>query len=158
MSRIPPMRLVCATAFAFVMATSSIAGQTRVRVEFTAAGECVISTESAAGRAKVKYARRTPELRCEVTALAKPPAGESFELEVVLPAGSARPSGEFPRLRWDERDGRWTGVTRLPAPPAFVRLPPERGSGAWRARALDMTVLAATVLAVVWSVVRGRAS
>jgi hypothetical protein len=152
------MHIRTIAALAFVLSSTTLLARTRVRVEFTAAGECVVSTESAAGRAKVKYARRTPELRCEVTALAKPPAGENFELEVVLPAGSARPSGEFPRLRWDERDGRWTGVTRLPAPPAFVRLPPERGSGAWRARALDMTVLAATVLAVVWSVVRGRAS
>ncbi len=153
------MHVISIACLAFVLSSTTLLAQTRVRVEFTAAGECIVSTASAVGRAKVKYARRTPEWRCEVTALAKPPAGERFELEVVLPEGSARPSGEFPRLSWSERDGRWTGVASLPAPPAFVRLPAAgQGLDRWRSQMLDVTVLAATILAIAWSVVRGRRS
>jgi len=126
--------------------------QTSIRVEFTAAGECAVTTGGPSGRANVRYPRRTPELRCVVPSPREP--GE-VDLEVVLPPGAARPSGEFPRLAWSERDGRWVGAARLPAPPGFVRVP-DADAGR-RARTLDLLVIAGAVLGALWAVAKGRA-
>lgn len=131
---------------------SSARAQTSIRVEFTAAGECAVTTGGPSGRANVKYPRRTPELRCVVPSTRAPGV---VDLEVVLPPGAARPSGEFPRLAWSERDGRWVGVARLPAPPGFVRVP-DAGAGL-RTPLLDLLVIAGAVLGALWAVGRGRA-
>lgn len=131
------------------------AEQTRIRVEFAPGGDCIVSVVGARGRASVTYPRRTAEWRCAVPALADTAGGgASVVLEVWLPGGAARPVGEFPRLAWARRDGRWVGAARLAAPPAFVRVPTP-GRAAWW-RAVDLAVLAAALAAGLWSVIRGR--
>jgi hypothetical protein len=132
------------------------AAQVSVRVEFAPGGECRVEVGGASGRARVNYPRRTAELRCAVPALAGPVGPDGVEVTVLLPPGWRRPSGEFPRMQWTLAEGRWVGRARVPATPAFVRIPP---GGAWaglRARALDVAVVAAALLAVVWAVVRER--
>ncbi len=128
--------------------------QTHVRVEFTAAGECAVTTTGPAGHANVRYPRRTAEMKCVVPTTVKPGA---VALEVVLPPGAARPSGEFPRLDWTDAGGRWVGTASLPAPPAFVRIP-DPATGGRLARLLDLLVLAGAAVGAVWAVARGRAS
>ena len=140
-----------------VLAPGAALAETRIRVEFKADDECAVSTTAGNGRASVTYPRRTTEMRCVVPALAEATGGE-VNLEVVLPPGQGRPVDAFPRLDWAERDGRWIGTGRLDGVPAFVRIAPDWGLQRWRTRALDLTVLAATMLAIGWSIIRGRAS
>ena len=140
-----------------LLSPSSVAAQTRIRVEFKPDDECAVSTTAENGRASVTYPRRTTEMRCVVPSLAQAPAGD-VELEVVLLPGRGRPVDAFPRLDWAERDGRWIGTGRLDGVPAFVRIAPDWGFQRWRSVALDVTVVAATALAILWSIVRGRAS
>lgn len=137
--------------------SSAVPAQTRLRVEFKPDDECAVSTTAGNGRASVTYPRRTTEMRCVVPSLAQAPAGD-VELEVVLLPGQGRPVDSFPRLDWAERDGRWIGTGRLDGVPAFVRIAPDWGLQRWRTLALDVTVVAATALAILWSVVRGRAA
>jgi hypothetical protein len=139
-----------------LLLSPSLLSQTRVRVEFSPNGDCIVTASGPHGRANVTYPRRTAELRCAVPALSQTPGPEGVMLEVALPPGLGRPSGEFPRLEWRERDGRWVGAAALDGSPAFVRIPPPSGPGRSRGRMLDVIMLAATVLAVAWSVVRGR--
>ena len=131
--------------------------ETRIHVEFTPDDDCVVSTTAGSSRASVTYPRRTTEMRCAVPALAEATGGE-VDLEVVLAPGQGRPVDSFPRLAWSERDGRWVGTGRLDGAPAFVRIAPDWGLHRWRTRALDLTVLMATLTAIVWSIVRGRES
>lgn len=131
------------------------AAEVRLSVEFTEAGECLVSGAGGGYRSTLKYPRRTAEMRCAVPAA---PGAEPVVLEVRLPPGLARPSGEFPQLAWAERDGRWVGTARLPGPPAFVRVTGPSGRGAWLERVLDALVVVATAVAILWSLIRGRRS
>lgn len=140
-----------------VLSPSTVAAQTHIRVEFTPDGECAVSMTAGSGHASVTYPRRTTEMRCAVPTPAKAASGDVV-LEVVLPAGRGRPVDAFPRLEWAERDGHWIGTGRLDGAPAFVRIAPDWGLQRWRSMALDLTVLAATIIAIVWSIARGRAS
>jgi len=141
----------------FVLAQQTAFAETRIRVEFKPDDECAVSTTAANGRASVTYPRRTTEMRCAVPSFAQAPAGD-VELEVVLLPGQGRPVDAFPRLDWAERDGRWVGTGRLDGVPAFVRIAPDWGPQRWRTLALDVTVVAATALAILWSIIRGRTS
>ena len=143
---------------ALLVVLQSASAQTRIRVEFAADDQCVVSTSSGESRANMIYPRRTTELRCAVPSLSPASVSDEVELEVVLPPGRARPVDAFPRLEWTKRDGRWRGTGRLDGVPAFVRVAPDWGLRRWRAYALDLTVILATGLAIAWSVVRGRRS
>jgi hypothetical protein len=145
------------SAILLVLAPATALAETRIRVEFTLNDECAVSTTAGSGRASVTYPRRTTEMRCAVPTPADAASGDVV-LEVVLPAGQGRPVDAFPRLEWAERDGRWIGTGRLDGAPAFVRIAPDWGLQRWRTRALDLTVLAATIIAIVWSIARGRTS
>jgi hypothetical protein len=148
------VRLTCAFLVAVLAVAAAAGAQTRIRVEFTAAGECAVTTRGPGGHANVRYPRRTAEMKCVVPTTLKPGA---VDLEVVLPPGAPRPAGEFPRLDWAESDGRWVGTASLPAPPAFVRIP-DPVTGGRLAHWLDLLVLAGAGIGAVWAVARGRAS
>ncbi len=134
-----------------------VSAETRLRVEFTSDGGCVVSISGAGGRASVKYPRRTPDRRCAVPSLSRAPGAEGVAIEVILPAGEARPVDEFPRMdAWTMRAGQWVGTAQVDGLPAFVRVPPATALRLWRVRALDGGVLLAVALGIAWSVVRGR--
>jgi hypothetical protein len=79
-------------------------------------------------------------------------AQRSSPASVVLPQGEVPSGADFPRLAWTERDGHWVGSASLPAAPSFVRVP-RNGSGAARfARLLDWAALAATAIAILWTI------
>ena len=128
--------------------------QTRVRVEFTSEGDCRVSSTGPGFRGNVTYPRRTDARRCAIPAGAR---GEPVVLEVVLPAGTPRPAGEFPRMSWREVDGGWIGTAHLLAPPAFVRIPEGDDPSARLARVLDVAALVAAAIAILWSLAHGRA-
>jgi hypothetical protein len=131
----------------------SLTADTRLRVEFTDKGDCSVVTSGPTGRSAVRYPRQSAEWRCAVTSVRD--AGV-VDLEVVAPPGAGRPASSFPQLQWIEENGRWTGRSRVPSPPAFVRLVP---AGSARERWLDASVLAAAAIATIWSLAfaRGRA-
>ena len=142
-----------------VVVSQAVSAQTRLRVEFTSDRGCVVSTSGTAGRASVKYPRRTPDRRCAVPALSRAPGSEGVEIEAILPAGEPRPVDEFPRMdAWALRDEHWVGTARVDGLPAFVRVPPATSFRQWRVRALDGGVLLAVALGIAWSIVRGRAA
>jgi hypothetical protein len=126
-----------------------------INVEFLADGRCVVSVKGDESRPDPMAgapgrSSPTSEYRC---AMPSAPRGRPVELTVILP-GDETPSGAgFPRLAWAERDRRWIGTASLPAAPAFVRLPKSGSSAARRARLLDATALAATVVAIVWTII-----
>ncbi len=88
------------------------------------------------------------EFRCVVS----PPRSGPIRLSVVLPQGEAPSGAEFPRLAWTERDGSWIGSASLPAAPSFVRIPKNGSGAAGRARLLDWAALAATAIAILWTI------
>jgi hypothetical protein len=91
-------------------------------------------------------------MRCAVTAVG---GSEPVDLEIVAPPGAGRPASSFPRASWSEEQGRWIGRARLPSPPSFVRIVP---SGSSRETWLDIAVLAAAAVAMMWSLtIAGRA-
>ena len=126
-----------------------------IDVEFLADGRCVVSVkgdESRRDAVEGAPGRSSPasEYRC---AMPSAPRGRPVELTVTLP-GDETPSGAgFPRLAWAERDRRWIGTASLPAAPAFVRVAKSGSSAARRAQLLDATALAATVVAIVWTII-----
>lgn len=126
-----------------------------LRVEFTEAGDCLISGAGAASRSHLRYPRRSSDLRCTIPA---PAGSQAVSLEVVLPGATPRPSGEFPRLAWRAEGGRWIGTAELPATPAFVRVPAPGSHESALARLLDLLVVAAAALAIGWSLWHGRAT
>lgn len=143
---------------AFILAAPAAASAAiHVRVEFTADGKCAVDATGPEFRASVTYLRRADAdpsvLRCAIPGA---PAGQPVDLEVLLPGGQQRPVGEFPRLRWEERDGRWKGRARLPAAPAFVRVPPGASRDARTARLLDVLALTVTAVALGWALLYGR--
>jgi hypothetical protein len=86
-----------------------------------------------------------------VCSLPDVPPRRAVDLEVILPAGTAPSSADFPRLAWIERGGRWTGTASLPSAPAFVRVGGPSGRLARRARWLDVAALAGTFGAILWT-------
>jgi hypothetical protein len=141
--------LTLVLALAPVVATAD----SRLRVEFTDTGDCSVVTTGPVGRSAVRYPRQSAEWRCAVTSVGD--AG-AVDLEVVAPPGAGRPASSFPQLTWAEENGRWIGRSRVPSPPAFVRLVP---AGSGRERWLDLSVLVAAAAATLWSLAfaRGRA-
>jgi hypothetical protein len=95
-----------------------------VTVRFEAGGSCSVAI---AGTAALRSSRPDqPALApgagfdCPIPPI---PAGPAVNVIVLLPDGRLPSSAEFPRLSWQQRDGRWVGTTTLPAAPAFVRVP-----------------------------------
>jgi len=132
-------------------------GPDRIRVEFRPNDECAVSTTAGNSRASVTYPRRTTEMRCVVPSLAQAPAGD-VELEVVLLPGQGRRSTR-------SRGSTGPSATAAGSAPAgwtacrpSCGFAPDWGFQRWRSVALDVTVVAATALAILWSIVRGRAS
>lgn len=144
-------------------------GRTIVTVRFQTARSCDVSVDGPPSRpgsvrlqpdpGSVRLQRDPGSVRlqpdagvnfeCDVPAVAP---GAGVDLVVILPSGAARPTAVFPRLDWTERGGRWTGTASLPAAPAFVRVAGPTDSLARRARWLDVFALAATALAILWTI------
>ncbi len=83
-----------------------------------------------------------------VCALPAVRAGSGVDLVVALPPGVEPSGADFPRLTWREDGGVWIGAAALPAAPAFVRVAGPDSRLPRRARWLDAIALAATVLAI----------
>jgi hypothetical protein len=125
-----------------------------ITIEFRAASRCTVTIldESLTSDQvdDVPGSGSASEYRCPIRSR---PRGRPIALTVVLPSGEMPAGADFPRLAWTERDTHWIGIASLPSAPAFVRVP-TRGSGASRrARLLDWAALAATAIAVAWTLV-----
>ena len=94
------------------------------------------------------------EYRCPIRSR---PRGRPIALTVILPPGESPAGADFPRLAWAERDARWMGTALLPSAPAFVRVPTSGSAAPGRARLLDWAALAATAIAVAWTLVYSAA-
>ena len=94
------------------------------------------------------------EYRCPIRSR---PRGRPIALTVILPPGESPAGADFPRLAWAERDARWMGTASLPSAPAFVRVPTSGSAAPGRARLLDWAALAATAIAVAWTLVYSAA-
>jgi hypothetical protein len=143
--------------FAFLFASMFAVSPVRaadVKIEFSAGGRCTVTTGDQSSRSDrlvdVPVAAPDPsEYRC---AIQSAPRGQAVQLSVILPQGETPSDAGFPRLAWAERDGRWIGTASLPAAPSFVRVPARGSSAPGRARMLDWTVLAATAIAIAWTI------
>jgi hypothetical protein len=133
----------------WILCSATLAADTRLRVEFTERGDCVVTTNGPSGRSHVRYPRHVDDWRCAVTTVRD--AG-IVDLDVVAPPATRRPASTFPQLTWREEAGRWVGRARLPAAPAFVRIVPEGGGERW----LDVAVAAAAIAAGLWSLAAAR--
>jgi len=150
----PAHRLLLALLSSSLFASPPAWAQTQLRVEFTTPGECLVTTAGSVARVAVRVGPSPAERRCPIPPLAKP---DAVTLDVVLPRAERRPGDEFPRLAWTERDGRWVGTARLPAPPAFVRLTRDTGGAIEGPRRLDFLTILAALAAGLWAVRKGRA-
>ena len=123
-----------------------------MKVDFRSGGRCTVIAHDESPRSDRVVDVPGPavpfEYRC---ALLAQPRGRAIELAVLLPAGETPAGADFPRLEWAERDGRWVGSASLPAAPAFVRVPVRGSTSPRRARLLDWAALAATAIAVAWT-------
>jgi hypothetical protein len=90
------------------------------------------------------------EYRCPIRSRPRP---LPVKLTVILPPGETPAGADFPRLAWTERDSHWMGTASLPSAPAFVRVPTSRSGASRRARMLDWAALAATAIAVAWTLI-----
>jgi len=90
------------------------------------------------------------EYRCPIRSR---PRGRPIALTVVLPSGEVPAGADFPRLAWTVRDTHWIGIASLPSAPAFVRVPTSGSGASRRVRLLDWAALAATAIAVAWTLV-----
>jgi hypothetical protein len=129
-----------------------------IKIEFRLDGRCMVTMRDESSRSDRVVdvpgaASPSSEYRC---AILSPPRGRPIQLSVLLPQGETPAGAEFPRVAWTERAGRWIGTASLPAAPAFVRVPTKGSAAAGRARALDWTALAATAIAIGWSILRSR--
>ena len=127
-------------------------------VEFAAGGRCTVTTTGDRSRSVRVVDVPQPvvpasEYRCDVS---PGPQGRPIQLVVVLPPGDTPAGADFPRLAWTEQDGRWLGSATLPAPPSFVRVAKKGSAAARRARLLDVAALAATAIAIGWTIARLR--
>jgi hypothetical protein len=124
-----------------------------VKVDFRDGGRCTVIAHDENPRSDRVIDVPGPaapfEYRCAVAAQ---PRGRPIELSVLLPPGAVPAGAEFPRLSWAERDGRWIGTASLPAAPAFVRVPTIGSAAPRRARLLDWAALAATAIAIAWTI------
>lgn len=86
------------------------------------------------------------------------PAKTPVRLTVTLPAGSRPGESTFPRLTWHAQSGVWRGRATLPSSPTLVKVPIEGGAADRGGRLLDVATLAGAILAVAWTLVRGKQS
>jgi len=150
---------MCAASAAwFAMLAAAPAQPISVKVDFRSGGRCTVIAHDESPRsdrvADVPGPSVPFEYRC---ALFAQPRGRSIDLAVMLPSGEAPAGAEFPRLEWTERDGRWVGRAPLPSAPAFVRVPVKGSTAPRRAWLLDWAALAATTIAVAWTIRYSRA-
>jgi hypothetical protein len=140
------------TALLTSMLASALAPAISVKVDFRSGGRCTVIAHDESPRSDrvvdVPGPAAPLEYRC---ALFTQPRGRPVELAVLLPPGEMPAGADFPRLEWTERDGRWVGSASLPAAPAFVRVPVRGSTFPRRARLLDWAALAATAIAVAWT-------
>lgn len=120
-----------------------------VHVVFRADGQCTASVGPAAAPPRVTAgAASGGDFEC-----ALPGGAGAVDLRVTLPPRVAPAGADFPRLEWHDTPEGWTGTASLPSMPAFVRVPRAGSRAAARARWLDDIALAATALAIVWTLV-----
>jgi hypothetical protein len=141
----PVTALVAAAA---VSLTAQAPAPVAVTVAYDATGSCRVT---APGHA-VHGQSRGP-WRCDLAGL---PAKAVVDLTVTVPEDATATDASFPRLLWVADGHGQRGSARLPAAPAFVRVVVAGGPGASQGRWLDVLSLAATALAVAWSLVYGR--
>jgi hypothetical protein len=149
---VAPLAIV-AQAVTAAFATSP-ARAADVKIEFRDGGRCTVTMHDESSRservADVPGPASSPsEYRC---AIGSPPRGHPIDLSVILPQGEGPVGAEFPRLTWAERGGHWIGTASLPAAPSFVRVPKSGSAAPRRARLLDWAALAATAIAVAWTI------
>ena len=130
-----------------------------ITIEFRAGRQCTVTMldESlTSDRLDDAPAPSSPasEYRCPIRSR---PRGRPIALTVILPPGESPAGADFPRLVWAERDTRWIGTASLPSAPAFVRVPTSGSAAPGRARLLDWAALAATAIAVAWTLVYSAA-
>jgi hypothetical protein len=143
--------------FVIVLASIFAASPARavdVKIELRDGGRCTVTTHDGSSGSDqvidVPGAASPPsEYRCAISPV---PRGRAVQLSVVLPQGETPSGAEFPRLAWTERDGRWIGTAALPAAPSFVRVPKSGSAAPRRARLLDWAALAATAIAIAWTI------
>ena len=127
-----------------------------VTIEFRDGGRCTVTMHDESSRSDrvvdVPVPPSPSEYRC---AIGSPPRGYPIDLTVMLPQGERPVGAEFPRLTWTDRGGHWIGTASLPAAPSFVRVPRGGSAAPRRARLLDWAALAATAIAIAWTIKRG---
>jgi hypothetical protein len=142
---------VSAALFASMLALAPVPAIS-VKVDFRAGGRCTVIAHDESPRSDRVVDVPGPAVPFEYRgAVFAQPRGRPIELSVLMPPGETPAGAEFPRLAWTEREGRWIGSASLPAAPAFVRVPVQGSSAAGRARLLDWAALAATAIAIVWT-------